>query len=217
MIALGSSMIQALKVLSCPAALAALLCTLSTTQAANVPLANSGSWQETLQTRFDPDAKQTRVAGRVASGLCFSLSLPQEWRVQTGGAETRLKAVSSDAELNVGLRSAHELRGMPQPDLASRDAALLQQDYENLLGRPAQSVSLASAPTGAARWSATWFDAYLPSGSHGMTVETLIVPLSGEWVLELSVTQVEEKERYEALLHSMLVGLRIQRDSACGA
>lgn len=210
-------MIQASKIVSCGTALAALLCMTSIAQAATAPLGASGSWQETIRTRFEPQAGQTRVAGRVSSGLCFALSLPQEWRAYAEGSGTRLKAAFSDAELEVGLRSAHELRDMPQPDLASRDAALLQQDYESLLGRPAQSVSLASLSTGATRWSATWVDAYLPSGSHGMTVETLIVPLSSEWVLELSVTQVMEKERYEALLASVLSGLRIQRGSDCGA
>ncbi|MCG7393376.1 hypothetical protein MHY87_10705 [Microvirga sp. ACRRW] len=212
-------MFQALKVLSCSTVFAAAFCTLSTSQAANVPLGQSnshfGSWQDAVEARFDPQSGNTRVAGRVASGVCFALSLPQEWRAQTGEAGIHLKAAFSQAELEVGLRSAHELRGMPQPDLASRDAALLQQDYENLLGRPAQSVSLASVSTGAIRWSATWFDAYLPANSHGMTIETLIVPMSSDWVLELSVTQVEERERYEALLQSMLAGLRVQRDSDC--
>jgi hypothetical protein len=210
-------MIHALTMRSYPVALAAMLCLSSMTQAANAPFKSSGPWQGSVQVRFDARTGQTRVLGPVAPEACFALSLPQEWRSQTGGLDTHLKAASSNAELEVSLRSAYELRGLPQPDLASRDAALLQQDYENLLGRPAQSISLASLAAGASRWSATWVDAHLPSGAHGMTVETLIVPLSSDWVLELSLTNVEERAHYEALMKAMLTSLKVQRGPACGA
>ena len=103
---------------------------------------------------------------------------------------------------------------MPQPDLASRDAAFLQKDYEELLGRPAQSVSLSS--TGRrARWSATWIDANLPSASQSMTVETLIVPLSGEWVLELSLTGIEFREASDALAEQLLARLKLHGGALC--
>jgi len=213
LLALGNTMIQALTMRSCSAALAALLCLSPMAQAANVPL--DGSWQGSVQVRFDARVGQTRVLGPAAHEACFALSLPQEWRSQTGGLDTRLKAVFSNAELEVSMRPAHELRGLPQPDLASRDAALLQRDYENLLGRPAQSISLASLSTGATRWSATWIDAHLPSGAQGMTVETLIVPLSSDWVLELSLTNVEEKGQYETLMKAILTSLKVQRGPAC--
>jgi hypothetical protein len=88
--------------------------------------------------RFDPMIRQTSVKGAVPSGLCFSFSLPDEWQPTAQG----LRSTRSDVEIGIGLRSAGELRDMPQPDLASRDAAFLQKDYEELLGRPAQSVSL---------------------------------------------------------------------------
>jgi hypothetical protein len=125
-----------------------------------------------------------------------------------------LEAVPSDVELAVSLRSAQDLRDMPQPDLASRDAAVLQRDYEELLGRPAQSVSL-SSNAGATRWSATWVDANLPTTSHAMTVETLIVLLSAEWVLELSLSGVETQEAYNALTQRLLSRLKVQGRAAC--
>jgi hypothetical protein len=167
---------------------------------------------ETIQAQFDPVTRQTRVAGRIAPDLCFSLLLPDEWRQ----AEAGLKAVVSQVELGVGLRSARELRDMPQPDLASRDAAFLQRDYEELLGRPAQSVSL-SSDAGATRWSATWVDANLPTASNAMTIETLIVPLSNEWVLELSLSGAETQGAYNALAQRLLTTLKVQGRGSCRA
>jgi hypothetical protein len=165
---------------------------------------------EPSQVRFDPMINQTWVTGAAPSGLCFSFSLPGEWRSTAQGLEAAL----SDVEIGIGLRSAGELRDMPQPDLASRDAAFLQKDYEELLGRPAQSVSLSSHGK-AARWSATWIDANLPSASQSMTVETLIVPLSGEWVLELSVSGVEAQAAYDELAQRLLTRLQVQGRTSC--
>jgi hypothetical protein len=105
---------------------------------------------------------------------------------------------------------------MPQPDLASRDAAFLQRDYEELLGRPAQSVSL-SSDAGATRWSATWIDANLPTASHAMTIEALIVPLSNEWVLELSLSGAETQGAYNAIAQRLLANLKVQGRSTCRA
>jgi hypothetical protein len=161
---------------------------------------------QAIEARFNAAAQQTLVTGRASPDLCFSLSLPEEWR----RTEEGLKAVRSDASLALGLRSAEELSALPQPDLAGRDAAALQQDYEDLLGRPAQSISL-STDAGATRWSATWVDANLPMASHAMTVETLIVPLSNAWVLELSLSGVETREAYDALA----ARLRVQGRASC--
>jgi len=178
-------------------------------QAANDPLDRIGG-TGAIQPRFDAATHQTQVSGKVASDLCFSFALPEEWRL----TETGLKAVASKADLSIELRSADELRDMPQPDLAIRDAAALQRDYEEMLGRPAQSVSL-SSEAGATRWSATWIDASLPTASHAMTIETLIVPLSSEWVLELSLSGVESREAYNALAWRFLARLKVQGRAAC--
>jgi hypothetical protein len=193
------------------AAVLLLLSGASFAQAATV-LTGSDLVGETIQAQFDPVTRQTRVAGRIAPDLCFSLTLPDEWRQ----AEAGLKAVVSQVELGVGLRSARELRDMPQPDLASRDAAFLQRDYEELLGRPAQSVSL-SSDAGATRWSATWVDANLPTASNAMTIETLIVPLSNEWVLELSLSGAETQGAYNALAQRLLTTLKVQGRGSCRA
>lgn len=197
------------------AMMAAILLGAPQIHAAPSSLQDSSSLGGTIQVRFDGSTRQTRIQGNVASDLCFSLSLPQEWRVSASGLETRLMSETSGWELTISLRSSHELRALPQPDLTSRDAALLQQDYESLLGRPAQSVSLASLAKGAAHWSATWVDAHLPSGP--MTVETVIVPLSQDWVLELSPSNVATKQEHDHLMHRLLVDLNVQRRSDCHA
>jgi hypothetical protein len=181
----------------------------SVAQAANGP-PDTATVNGSVQTRFDPVTRQTWVTGRAAPDLCFSLSLPDEWRRTEDG----VKALLSDGELSINLRSSQELRDMPQPDLATRDAAVLQEDYEQLLGRPAQSVSL-SSDAGATRWSATWVDASLPTASHAMTIETLIVPLSSEWVLELSLSGIETQEAYNGLARHLLARLKVQGRAAC--
>lgn len=194
-------------------ALAAALCVSHQALATKISTQSGAGFSEDVQAQFDPRSGQTNIVGRASSGQCFFLSLPQEWHAVAGGMETRLKSTASAAELTVNLRSSQELRGLPQSDLASRDAALLQQDFENLLGRPAQSVSLASLTAQTTRWSATWIDASLPSGP--MTVETFIVPMPEGWVLELSFANVAAKDEYEALVRSLLSGLELRQGGGC--
>jgi hypothetical protein len=180
--------------------------------------AASGSFEAAaggMQAHYDPAARETRVSGRVGRGLCFSFGLPQQWHLNTEGPEMRLEAVSSGARLGMGLRSAETLRHLPQRDLASRDAAFLQKDYEEVLGRPAQSASLTSPIAGAVRWSATWIDANLPTPSHAMTVEALIVPLSAEWVLELTPEGIENLTADEVVAQPLPRGLNVQSGLAC--
>lgn len=186
-------------------------CSVGASLAPAAPVARPGS----VKAQFDPALRETHVAGRVTPELCFSLALPQEWRLDTRDLKTSLNAVSSEAELDVNLRQAGELRSLPHGDLARRDAALLQRDYEGLFGRPAQAVSLVSPVPGALRWSATWIDANLPSASHAMTVEAVIVPLSRDWVLELSVSNVEAREAHDTLVGQVLSGLRVQDGVGC--
>ena len=183
-------------------------------QASSGPLAAEARNGQPL-VRFDPASRETWVTGHVAPGLCFSLRLPQEWRLDADGSENRLKAAASDAGIDVNLRSAGALRHLPQRDLASRDAAFLQRDYEDLQGRPAQSVSLASSHAGAVRWSATWIDANLPAPSRAMTVEAFIIPLSKEWVLELSPDNIGTPEAHNGLVRQLLTGLAVHGGADC--
>jgi hypothetical protein len=77
-------------------------------------------------------------------------------------------------------------------------------------------VSLTSPVPGATRWSATWVDVNLPSASRAMTIETFIVPLSRDWVLELSLAEVPAGAAYDALARSLLSGLAVRAGAACG-
>lgn len=199
-----------------PFRIAALLTCLAApvAQAATMPREPIAS-DDALNVRFDAQSRETRLAGRVSPGFCFSLSLPGEWRLQRNDGQTALDAVSFQARFEVRFRSAHELQDLPQPDLARRDAAYLQRDYEEVLGRPAQSVSLTSPVPGAARWSATWVDANLPTPSRAMTVEALIVPLSNHWVLELSLEDVGPQKIRDALIPRVLSDLRVRAGEDC--
>jgi hypothetical protein len=49
-----------------------------------------------------------------------------------------------------------------------------------------------------------------------MTVETFIVPLSSEWILELSLSNVDKRESYDALMQTLLAELNVQGGAACG-
>jgi hypothetical protein len=207
----------ALRLIGASSRLATMAMILVAPVQASAPPLDARSTHETVQARFDPAAQETRVLRHIAPSLCFSFSLPQEWELNTHDGKASLKAVAYDAELDVSLRSAHELQGLPQSDLVRRDAAFLQQDYEGILGRPAQSVSLASSAQGATRWSATWIDANLPADASAMTIETFIVPLSNEWVLELSFTDIETREIYNALAQKVLSGLQVRGSAACGS
>lgn len=170
---------------------------------------------EAVQVHFDGTLQETRVSSRLAPGSCLSLTLPREWRLAANGGKLRLESRSLAAAIEIALRSERELKDLPQPDLAGRDAALLQRDWEGMLGRPAQSVSLASTGPGALRWTATWFDARFPAPSQAMTVETFIVPLSRTWVAELSLTEVASPEVYDALVRQVLSRLKMSADDRC--
>lgn len=179
-------------------------------------LASLGSHEKTsgpTDIRFDPATSQTRFAGRVTPNLCFTLVLPQEWRLAAGEDLRTVLSGSDGAELEVILRSARDIEDRPEPDLAKRDAALLQRDHESLLGRPAQSVSLTSLSSGATRWTAIWVDASLPSNSY--TAETFIVPLSSGWLMELSLANLGTQSAYEALAGSVLSSLELRQGADC--
>ena len=158
---------------------------------------------------LDPASGDTRVAGRAAHNACFTLVLPQEWTLTTDdeGAAI-LKDESSAATLKLDTRAVAAGGGLD--DLATRDADFLRRDYEDLLGRPAQAITLSSVAAGAKRWSATWVDMNLPSASHSLTVETFIVPLTSASVLELTLTDVPGREAYEALMRGALGGLKVE-------
>jgi hypothetical protein len=177
-----------------------------------------------LRARADSDAAVAASRGKsvvtvaLEQGLCLSLAMPAEWQVTAReGPITRLKDWASGIELDVTARSAAELRGGSHPDLARRDAAVLQAGYEALIGKPAQAVSLEPLPlAGALVWRATWLDTFMPGGGGSFTAETLIVPLAPEWLVEVTIGNVDAHLVHDALVAQVLSNLDIRRGADCG-
>jgi hypothetical protein len=175
---------------------------------------------------FDPASRETRVTARV-EGLCVALDLPLAWTLDPDAAapEAALSAHLQDADglaLDLVLRPVRTLP--PGPGVASRNGALpagdalarraagaIQSDYEGFLGRPAQSVTFKPLGSGSLRWTATWLDSQLPSGSGALTVDAAILPLSSDWVLELSLSGTENPPLHEAVLGAVVGRVRSGR------
>ena len=156
-----------------------------------------------------------RINARVAPDLCVAVSLPARWTAQAGdGGTVVLSAPGEDGEISISARSYDDLHGMPQRDPIERDAAFLQRDHEELMGRPAHAINL-EAVEGASRWTATWIDPNLPSPSHMLIVETYILSALPEWLLEVSVSDIPDRSAREALVDRVLSGIKATRSPHC--
>ncbi len=171
-----------------------------------------------LTASFDPGARETHVQGAMAADLCIALRLPENWTLSGDGPTARLRDVTSGAEFEIHARSASELRGSPHLDVVSREAAALQQQYEEILGKPAQAI--VHQPTnvsGVSRWSATWIDSNFDAAGHARTVETFIVANGSTSVLEVSLTNVGSREVYDVHVSRMLSSLRTRAGGDCSS
>jgi hypothetical protein len=170
---------------------------------------------ETPSVGRSPASGETLFRARLNSAVCVAISLPQEWR-QDHEAARGLRLVSSRGagEIEISSRSVRDLSEWPQADAVSRDAALLQHDHEDVLGRKAQTSAL--EPIGAgARWTATWTDFNLPAPSHSLTLETYIVPASRDWLLEVSISDVDDRGAYDDLVQQVLSGVQTTGATRC--
>jgi hypothetical protein len=177
-----------------------------------VAMAQIGAW-------FDPIAQETRVREKVSADLCVSFRLSREWTLSfdRDGAleETAFLRAPSGDDLEIRLRPAAELQTFPQADLSARDAAALQDSYEELLGKPAQSVIHQSAGRpGVSRWSATWVDSNLAGPSHSLTIETFIVDLRGNGALELTMN-AKDSGTYHREVSGLLSSLQVTGGADC--
>ena len=167
----------------------------------------------------NPATQETRVFAE-AGGTCVSLALPQAWALESdAGAPGAVRLSAADGPvLDLNVRSA---RGLPPvPTLASRDGLLptdaqdlprraafaLQREQEGLMGRPAQSVTLTPLAPGSFRWTATWLDPNLPGG---LTLDTVLLTLSPEWVLEVTLTDAEDPDVHEAVMGEVLGRVKV--------
>ncbi|KAB0267506.1 hypothetical protein [Microvirga brassicacearum] len=172
---------------------------------------------EATAIRYLPSLGETQVAARIDQALCLAFSLPQEWRrVPAGnGAALHLAAATGDGAIEIAFRSMRDLMELPQADPITRDAAFLQRDHEGVFGRPAQASSLESVP-GATRWTATWIDGNLPSSTHMLTLETYIVRASPDWMLEISISDIDDRDTYDTLVQRVLANLQTADPARCG-
>lgn len=171
---------------------------------------------EVSTIHYLPATNETHVTARLDPALCVALSLPQQWRRE--GAEDgslRLAASGGAGEIEVGWRAVRDLAGLPQGNAGSKDAELLQRDHEGLLGRKANASTVQTLGD-ATRWTATWIDTSLPAPSHSLTVETYIVPASREWLLELSISDINDRSLYEDLVRQVLSNVRTASSAQCG-
>jgi len=172
-----------------------------------------------IGARFDPIAQETRVREKVSADLCVSFRLSREWTLSLGRdaalEETASLRAPSGDDLEIRLRPAADLQAFPQADISARDAAALQDSYEELLGKPAQSVvhQPAGRP-GVSRWSATWVDPNLAGPSHALTVETFIVDLRGDGALELTMN-AKDSGTYRQDISALLSSLQVTRGADC--
>jgi hypothetical protein len=166
--------------------------------------------------RYDPQQGETLVQGKVAPGTCLSFKLRDEWSISAGDGGAHVLTGRSGAAVELRVRQAEELGGLPQHHLAERDAAILQRTYEDMIGKPVQAVAHAStAYRGVSRWSATWIDGNLDSSGHALTIEAFIVETGPASVMEMSLTGFGSPETYEAEVGRMLGSLNLTDGRDC--
>jgi hypothetical protein len=171
---------------------------------------------ETSAVSYLPAVGETHVTARLDPAVCVAFSLPQEWRREGGeDGALRLAASGGDGEIEISWRAVRELAELPQGNVGSKDAELLQRDHEGLLGRKAMTSTIETLGS-ATRWTATWIDTSFPAPSHSLTVETYIVPASREWLLELSISDIDDRSTYDDLVRQVLSNIRTASTAQCG-
>ncbi|WP_046866010.1 hypothetical protein [Microvirga massiliensis] len=168
-----------------------------------------------LTAQSDPSAHERSVRGRLAAGLCISLRLPENWTLSTDRGRAHLLDAKSGAEFEIDARSTVEPRDSQEADLSGREAAALQKQYEEIIGKPAQAVL--HEPTnyvGVSHWSATWIDANFAAESHSHVIETFIV-VDHKSVVDVTLVNVGAREAYDRHVSRMLSSLRIETEEDC--
>lgn len=166
-----------------------------------------------IAVRFDPVTRETQVRDRVGAGLCVSFRLAQEWKGPDGGGS--ILTASSGEDLELRLRPGSGWQDLPRAERVAREAAGLQRSYEDLIGKPAQSVThQETGLPGVSRWSATWVDGNLADPGHALTVETFIVDLRGGAALELTMS-AEDGEAYRREVGRLLSSLQVTSGGEC--
>ncbi len=92
---------------------------------------------------YRPAFGETQITARLNPGLCVAFSVPDEWRRDDAAAGgLRLVSSTGEGEIEIASRSIRDLNDLPQGNVSARDAALLQRDHEEILGRKAQASAV---------------------------------------------------------------------------
>lgn len=165
------------------------------------------SWALGIHALYDPVRQSTRVQARLETGECLSFRVPLAWAIVEPGLHEATLRMEGGVEIGLEVKRA---KGRAA-DLASGEALRLQRAYEALLGSPAQSVSLDPIGAGAARFTATWIDASLPTPSRSLTLETYLFPMETGLVLELTPSNLGERATREALAREIAASAKASR------
>jgi hypothetical protein len=165
---------------------------------------------------FDPLRRETRVQGLVPGpspgtpdgSACVDLRLPGTWRAVPEGGLVRLSA--DDASLELELSAAAPGR--------DGGAEGLRRDYEALLGRPAQALTV--SPTdlpGVSRVQATWTDGAFDNPGRSFDLDAFLVETPRAGLLTLTVQDASNAPRPDPRLAGALRTLRVTPAASCGS
>jgi hypothetical protein len=166
-----------------------------------------------FQRRDETDQNTTLIRSAVGGDLCISVRLMGQWTVEHDGEWLRAIDVEDEAELQIIVLNDADLAPGPET-LTERASASLQDEYERLLGKPAQVVTLERVPASSAtRWTATWVDSNFASEDRELSLEAFIFEPVANRVVEMTVSG--GSERRGTIVQRALETFTIEPAQAC--
>jgi hypothetical protein len=160
------------------------------------------------QHRDESNENTTMIRSALGGDLCISVRLTGRWTVERDGQRLYAIAVEDQADIQIIVLSDADLAPGPET-LTQRAASSLQNDYERLLGKPAQVVTLERVPASSAtRWTATWLDSNFLSEGRDLSLEAFIFEPVPNRVVEMTVSGA--RERRSTILQRALETLTIE-------
>jgi hypothetical protein len=158
--------------------------------------------------------RATRIRSAIGPDLCVSLRLPGVWKVERPQPH-RIDVIDAQTGARIEITAYTDADLPPGPEtLIQRAASNLQQEYERLLGKPAQVTTLDPVPIyPAMRWTATWIDGNLAHDDRALSLEEFIMEPVPNRILEVAVSRA--KEHGGDVIGRALETLRVQRAAAC--
>jgi hypothetical protein len=158
--------------------------------------------------RDEADQNTTMIRSAVGGDLCISVRLMGQWTVERDGQRLHAIHVEDGADIQMIVLTDTDLAPSPET-LTQRAASSLQDEYERLLGKPAQVVTLERVPTSpATRWTATWVDSNFPNEDRDLSLEVFIFEPLPNRVVEMTVSG--GSERRDTIVQGALETLTIE-------